>query len=94
MTHHELEQIVADLVTQLSTQGVENPLALAAIERPGRTSGGSSSPTRGGWTEPVRGQADVGPHRLPIHPLFVDARSRAAHGVVAPSGAASVQRCT
>jgi hypothetical protein len=45
MTHHELEQIVADLVTQLSTQGFENPLAFAAIERTGRTSSGSSSPT-------------------------------------------------
>lgn len=45
MTHHELEQIVADLVTQLSTQGLENPLAFAAIERTGRTSSGSSSPT-------------------------------------------------
>jgi hypothetical protein len=46
MTHHELDQIVADLVTQLSTQGVENPISCAAIERTGRTSSGSSSPTQ------------------------------------------------
>jgi hypothetical protein len=94
MTHHELEQIVADLVTQLSTQGLENPLAFAAIERTGRTSSGSSSPTQAGWIEPVPGQADVEMDRLPIHLLFVDARSRAAHGVIEPSGAASVHLCT
>jgi len=94
MTHHELEQIVADLVTQLSTQGFENPVSFAAIERTGRTSSGSSSPSQAGWIEPVPGQADVAPDRLPIHLLFVDARSRAAHGVIEPSGAASVQRCT
>jgi len=93
MTHHELEQIVADLVTQLSTQGFENPLAFAAIERTGRTSSGSSSPTQEGWIEPLPGQAEVGPDRLPIHLLFVDARSRAAHGVIEPSGEASVQLC-
>jgi hypothetical protein len=40
------------------------------------------------------GQADVGPDRLPIHIMFVDARSRAAHGVIEPSGAASVHLCT
>ena len=40
MTHQEIDQIVAALVTQLSTQGVENPLAFAAIERTGRTSSG------------------------------------------------------
>jgi hypothetical protein len=40
------------------------------------------------------GQADVGSDRLPIHLLFVDARSRAAHGVIEPSGAASVHLCT
>jgi len=94
MTHHELEQIVADLVTQLSTQGFENPVSFAAIERTGRTSSGLSSPTQDGWIEPVPGQADVGPDRLPIHLLFVDARSRAAHGVIEPSGAASVHLCT
>ena len=93
MTHRTLDQIVADLVPQLSTQGIENPVGFAAIERTGRTSGGSSSPTQGGRTEPVPGQADVGPDRLPIHRLCVDARSRAAHGVIEPSGAASVQRC-
>jgi hypothetical protein len=32
-----LEQIVADLVPQLSTQGVENPVSFAAIERTRRT---------------------------------------------------------
>ena len=42
MTHQELNQIVAELVTQLSTQGVENSLACAAIERTGRTSSDSS----------------------------------------------------
>jgi hypothetical protein len=94
MTHHELEQIVADLVTQLSTQGFENPLSFAAIERTGRTSSGSSSPTQEGWIEPIPGQADVVPDRLPIHLLFVDARSRAAHAVIEPSGAASVHLCT
>ena len=94
MTHHELDQIVADLVTQLSTQGFENPLSLAAIERTGRTSSSSSSPTQAGWIEPIPGQADVGLDRLPIHLLSVDAGSRAAHGSVEPSGAASVQRCT
>jgi hypothetical protein len=94
MTHQELEQIVADLVTQLSTQGFENPLAFAAIERTGRTSTGSSSPTQAGWIEPMPGHADVGPDRLPIHLLFVDAKSRAAHAVIEPSGAASVHLCT
>jgi hypothetical protein len=94
MTHHELEQIVADLVPQRSTQGVENPLALAAIERTRRTPSGSSSPTREGWMEPVPGHAVVGPDCLPNHLLCVEARSRVAHGVVEPSGAASVQRCT
>jgi hypothetical protein len=93
MTHQELNQIVAELVTQLSTQGVENPLAWAAIERSDRTCSGSSSPTQAGWIEPIPGQADVGLDRLPIHLLSVDARSRAAHGSVEPSGAASVQRC-
>jgi hypothetical protein len=93
MTHHELEQIVADLVTQLSTQGFETPLACAAIEHTGRTSSGSSSPTREGWIEPIPGQADVEMDRLPIHLLVVDARSRAAHGVIEPSGAASVHLC-
>jgi len=94
MTHPELEQIVADLVTQLSTQGFETPVAFAAIERTGRTSSGSSSPTQAGWIEPIPGQADVGPDRLPIHILFVDAKSRAAHAVIEPSGAASVQLWT
>jgi hypothetical protein len=93
MTHHELEQIVADLVTQLSTQGFENPISFAAIERTGRTSSGSSSPTQDGWIEPIPGQADVGLDRLPIHLLFVDARSHAAHGVIEPLGAASVHLC-
>jgi hypothetical protein len=94
MTHQKLGQIVADLVTQLSTQGFENPLSFAAIERTGRTSSGSSSPTQEGWIEPIPGQADVGPDRLAIHLLFVDARSRAAHAVIEPSGAASVHLCT
>jgi hypothetical protein len=94
MTHHELDQIVADLVTQLSTQGFENPVSFAAIERTGHTSSGSSSPTQEGWIKPMPGQADVGSDRLPIHLLFVDARSRAAHGVIEPSGAASVHLCT
>jgi hypothetical protein len=93
MTYHELDQIVATLVTQLSTQGFENPPAFATIERTGRTSSDSSSPTQEGWIEPLPGQADVGPDRLPIHLLFVDARSRAAHGVIEPSGEASVQLC-
>jgi hypothetical protein len=52
MTHHELDQIVADLVTQLSTQGFENPISFAAIERTGRTSSGSSSPTQDGGLSP------------------------------------------
>jgi hypothetical protein len=94
MTHQASEQIVADLVTQLSTQGFENPLSFAAIERTGRTSRGSSSPTQEGWIEPIPGQADVGPDRLPIHIMFVDARSRAAHAVIESSGAASVHLCT
>jgi hypothetical protein len=94
MTHRTLDQIVADLVPQLSTQGVENPISCAAIEHTGRTRSGSSSPTQGGRIEPVPGQADVEMDRLPIHLLCVDARSRAAHGVLEPSGAASVQRCT
>jgi hypothetical protein len=94
MTHHELDQIVADLVTQLSTQGFENPLPCAAIERTGRTSSGSSSPTQAGWIEPVPGQAGVEMDQLPIHLLFVDARSRAAHGAIEPSGASSVHLCT
>jgi hypothetical protein len=94
MTHHALDQLVADLVTQLSTQGFENPLSFAAIERTGRTSSGSSSPTQAGWIEPLPGQADVEPDRLPIHIMFVDAKSRAAHAVIEPSGAASVQLWT
>ena len=94
MTHQELEQIVADLVTQLSTQGFENPVSFAAIERTGRTSSGSSSPTQAGWIEPIPGHADVEPDRLPIHILFVDGRSRAAHGVIEASGTASVHLCT
>ena len=94
MTPQALEQIVADLVTQLSTQGFENPLSFAAIERTGRTSSGSSSPTQQGWIEPIPGQADVGPDRLPIHIMFVDAKCRAAHAVIEPSGAASVHLCT
>jgi hypothetical protein len=94
MTHHELDQIVTELVTELSTQGFENPLSFAAIERTGRTSSGSSSPSQAGWIEPVPGHADVAPDRRPIHLLFVDARSRAAHGVIEPSGAASVHLCT
>ena len=94
MTHQDLEQLVADLVTELSTQGFENLFSLAVIERTGRTSSGSSSPTQAGWIELVPGQADVEMDRLPIHLLFVDARSRAAHGVIEPSGAASVQLCT
>jgi hypothetical protein len=94
MTHQDVEQIVADLVTQLSTQGFENPLAFAAIERTGRTSSGSSSPTQVGWIEPMPGQTDVAMDRLPIHLLFVDARSRSAYGVIEPSGAASVHLCT
>ena len=64
MTHHALDQLVADLVTQLSTWGLEYPLAFAAIERTGRTSSGSSSATQVGWIEPIPGQADVGPGRL------------------------------
>jgi hypothetical protein len=94
MTHQELEQIVADLVTQLSTQGFENPISFAAIERTGHTSSGSSSPTQEGWIEPMPGHADVVPDRLPIHLLFVDAKSRAAHAVIEPSGAASLHLCT
>jgi hypothetical protein len=94
MTHHELDQIVADLVTQLSTQGFENPLSFAAIERTGRTSSGSSSLTQAGWIKSMPGHVDVEMDRLPIHLLFVDARSRAAHGVIEPSGAASVHLCT
>jgi hypothetical protein len=93
MTHQELNQIVAELVTQLSTQGVENPLACAVIECTGRTSSSSLSPTQTGWIEPIPGQADVGPDRLPIHLLFVDVRSREAHGIIELSGASSVQRC-
>ena len=94
MTHDELDQIVADLVTQLSTQGFEGPMAFAAIERTGRTSSGSSSPTQAGWIEPLPGHVDVEMDRLPIHLLFVEARSRAAHGVIEPSGAASGHLCT
>ena len=94
MTHQALEQIVADLGTQLSTQGFENPLSFAPIERTGRTSSGSSSPTQEGWIEPIDGQADVGPDRLPIHIMFVDAKCRAAHAVIEPSGDASVHLCT
>jgi hypothetical protein len=94
MTHDELDQIVADLVTQLSTQGFEGPMAFAAIERTGRTSSGSSSPTQAGWIEPLPGHVDVEMDRLPIHLLFVDARSRAAHGLIEPSSAASVHLCT
>lgn len=94
MTHQVFDQLVAELVTQLSTQGFENPVSFAAIERTGRTSSGSSSPTRAGWIEPNPGQADVGPDRLPIHIMFVDAKSRAAHAVIEPSGAASVQLWT
>ena len=94
MTNEALDQIIADLVTQLSTQGFENPLSFAAIERTGRTSSGSSSPTQKGWIEPVPGQADVVPDRLPIHIMFVDAKSRAAHALIEPSGAASVQLLT
>jgi hypothetical protein len=91
MTHQVLDQLVADLVTQLSTQGFENPVSFAAIERTGRTSSGSSSPTQAGWIEPIPGQADVAPDRLPIHLMFVDAKSRVAHGVIEPSGSASVR---
>jgi hypothetical protein len=94
MTHQALDQLVADLVTQLSTQGFENPVSFAAIERTGRTSSGSSSPTQEGWIEPIPGQADVGPDRLPIHIMFVDAKSRVAHAVIELSGAASVQLWT
>ena len=94
MTHQDLEQIVADLVTQLSTQGFENPFHFAAIERTGRTSTGSSSPTQAGWIAPMPGHVDVEMDRLPIHLLFVDGRSRAAHGLIEPSGAASVHLCT
>jgi hypothetical protein len=94
MTHQALDQLVADLVTQLSTQGFENPLHFAAIERTGRTSTGSSSPTQAGWIEPIPGQVDVAPERLPIHIMFVDARSRAAHALIEPSGTASVQLWT
>jgi hypothetical protein len=94
MTHQELDQLVADLVTQLSTQGFENPLSFAAIERTGRTSIGSSSPTQEGWIESTPSQADVAPDHLPIHIMFVDAQSRAAHAVIEPSGTASVQLWT
>ena len=94
MTHRELDEMVADLVTQLSTQGFEGPIAFAAIERTGRTSSGSSSPTQSMWIEPIPGHVVVERDRLPIHLLFVDARSRAAHGVIEPSGAASVHLCT
>jgi hypothetical protein len=94
MTHHDLEPIGDDRVTQLCTPGFENPLSCAAIERTGRTSSGSSSPTQAGWIDPMPGHVDVEMDRLPIHLLFVDARSRAAHGVIEPSGAASVHRCT
>jgi hypothetical protein len=55
MTHHELDQVVVVLVTQLSTQGFENPLSFTAIERTGRTSSGLSSPTQDGWIEPIPG---------------------------------------
>jgi hypothetical protein len=94
MTHQDLEQIVSDLVTQLSTQGFKTPLSFTAIERTGRTSSGSSSPTQTGWVEPMRGHVDVKMDGQPIHLLFVDARSRVAHGAIEPSGAASVHRCT
>jgi hypothetical protein len=94
MTNRELDDIVADLVTQLSTLGFENPLSFAAIERTGRTSIGSSSPTQQGWIEPIPDQADVAPDRLPIHLMFVDAKSRVAHGVIEPSGSASVRLLT
>jgi hypothetical protein len=94
MTHDELDQTVADLVTQLSTQGFEGPIAFAAIERTGRTSSGTSSPTQAGWIDPLPGHMEVATDRLPIHLLFVDARSRAAHRVIEPSGAASVHLCT
>jgi hypothetical protein len=94
MTHDELDQTVADLVTQLSTQGFEGPIAFAAIERTGRTSSGTSSPTQAGWIDPLPGHEEVELDRLPIHLLFVDGRSRAAHGVIEPSGAASVHLCT
>ena len=94
MTNQELDEKVADLVTQLSTQGFENPIYFAAIERTGRTSIGSSSPTQEGWIEPLPGHADVEPDRLPIHIMFVDAKSRVAHGVIEPSGSASVRLWT
>jgi hypothetical protein len=44
--------------------------------------------------EPVPGQADVDMNRLPIHLRCVEAGSRAAHGVIKPSGAASGHLCT
>jgi len=93
MTHHDLDQIVADLATQRSTPGLENPLACAATECTGRTSSGSS-PTQAGWMDPMPGHVDVERDRRPIHRLCVGARSRAAHSVIEPSGAASVQLYT
>jgi hypothetical protein len=66
MTHQELEQIVAALVTQLSTQGFETP-----------------SPLRRSSAPAARPAAR---RRRP--------RSRAAYGVIEPSGVASVHLCT
>jgi hypothetical protein len=53
-----------------------------------------ATPTQEGWIEPIPGQADVGPDRLPIHIMVVDAKSGAAHAVIESSGAGSVHLCT
>ena len=44
-------------------------MAFAAIERTGRTSSGTSSPTQAGWIDPLPGHEEVELDRLVSEPL-------------------------
>jgi hypothetical protein len=94
MTTDDFREHCMALINQLLAQGFERPITLAAIASDGLTTAGSSETITGTVLSGEKTTAPPGTfarYLLPIHLLFVDAKGRVAHGVIGPSGAASVR---
>ena len=94
MTPHGFREPCIELINQLLAEGFERPIAWAAIASDGLTTAGSSETITGTVPSGVKTSAPpdaFARYLLPIHILFVDAQGRVAHGVIDPSGAASVR---
>ena len=93
MTTDDFREYGMALIDQLLTQGFARPITFAAIASDGLTTAGSSETISGTVLTGVKTTAPPGAfahYLLPIHFLFVDVRGQVAHGVIGPSGTASV----